>query len=858
MLKKIISILLVCAFSLNTLAFANSGEMLAAWSMFDNPQDEQLIRIGILNLMEQWKEYPWAFSTGMPVDIETSVNGKKLVVCLSYPIKMSDTAAGSIFQCLIGQNKRKYFVFIDPLTENPNIHDRRIHVFNYLENLEKFEPQNIEKYVLHEICKDKLLRELHEKSVDGKRSDLIRLGAESIPMRNVIDFVDALEHTLLKMNPIDHQWGPITTELIQFCNGNLKHGKITGVFKVTGHDDLPSGEIDHASNIAIHVKDRVDKTKLELAILHEVFAKLGIPDFINNTPELAYLLRDEYINWKNKAKFYPEKIRDKIGVLSRWKIELENSRFVDMDTLRNRDLAMPDNPRQHTSDNWEDVKVSSDPPESLMDAFNCTNLDDILWLSAHDANHLQNYMTTSTDKTADISALLSYITGRNHTVMDKCVSANGDFYIFTESRNNFGNSDLVLWRLLDNGERILIPKINKGWAFRSTRPNITRNASLAVHKNGSVIVGTVDDGFVRIYSNGYMVNALRVDNGSVNVQITRNGGIAIATGNDVNGDGIIYYVRFNTSDTETVAKHFQITDKEVNIENVITCDDGRIFITGVSDDGMIKVWRIEKDDTIHSIEFNHAEAKIKEIKPFINDKGIFCISFKNVKNNHTYLSRIDKTGEVTSSLKEEVIAEQIHRKNIEIGREIAPSIGEKQVLCHIIADSIIPGELEKQMLQKLEQETRKDKYSEKIFRLEVKDTEDFVEKLTKEMNDLRSNYKEKGIEVIFDVAVPDTGINKKIEKKLKTKVLAFRVNKKSFVYVESILLALRALHSNSLNRLYEVHKLITGTELKPSKDITNIQDFMREVVFDLPYCRYLDYEIRINLNNNIKEMIKHA
>jgi len=199
-------------------------------------------------------------------------------------------------------------------------------------------------------------------------------------------------------------------------------------------------------------------------------------------------------------------------------------------------------------------------------------------------------------------------------------------------------------------------------------------------------------------------------------------------------------------------------------------------------------------------------------------------------------------------------SEDIHMKNL----EFVPSIGEKRVLCHIIADSIIPGELQKQMVQELEQEMRKDKYSEKIVRLEVSSTADFVEELTKEMEKLRKEYRKKGIEIDFDVAVPDTGINKRIQEELKTNVLAFRVDEKSFVQVEGIIMALRALHSDSLERLYEVHKLITGKELNSQNAIKSIQDFMREVVFDLPQCRELEYELLKELNENIKKMIMYA
>ncbi|MFH1395390.1 MAG: WD40 repeat domain-containing protein [Candidatus Omnitrophota bacterium] len=208
------------------------------------------------------------------------------------------------------------------------------------------------------------------------------------------------------------------------------------------------------------------------------------------------------------------------------------------------------------------------------------------------------------------------------------------------------------------------------------------------------------------------------------------------------------------------------------------------------------------------------------------------------------------------------ISEKIFMKDLEFNPmknlELTSGIKKERVLCHIIADSIIPGELQKQMVQELEQETRKDKYKEKIVRLEGSNTVDFIEELTKEMKRLRKYYKEKGIEVDFDVAAPDTGVNKRIEKELGTKALAFRVDEKSFVQVEGIILALRALHSNNLERLYEVYKLITGKNLDPSEDIKTIQDFMREIVFVLPECRELDHDLLIELNRNIREMIKYA
>ncbi|MCK4851936.1 MAG: hypothetical protein KAS86_02370, partial [Candidatus Omnitrophica bacterium] len=214
----------------------------------------------------------------------------------------------------------------------------------------------------------------------------------------------------------------------------------------------------------------------------------------------------------------------------------------------------------------------------------------------------------------------------------------------------------------------------------------------------------------------------------------------------------------------------------------------------------------------------------------------------NGKNKPEQIPQAKRTGEA------------IHMKNL----EFSPEIREKHVLCHIIADSILPeGQL--QVMQELEQEMRKDKYREKIVGLTVGKSEDFMTKLKEEMARQKRYYEDRGYVVDFDVAVDDLSLVDRVRKELNTGSLAFQGSDGDFIHVEGIVLALRALHAGELHHLKQIFELITGNKLSGKQtNITDLNKFARSVLFRLPRSEIQDYQQLKDLNDNLKKFIQSA
>jgi len=201
--------------------------------------------------------------------------------------------------------------------------------------------------------------------------------------------------------------------------------------------------------------------------------------------------------------------------------------------------------------------------------------------------------------------------------------------------------------------------------------------------------------------------------------------------------------------------------------------------------------------------------------------------------------------------------ERIHRENL----KHAQIIPDKIIVCHIVANSILPYQ-QKDMLNRLESEMRKrDDYSEKIVSLSVNnpyDPEEFMKKL--EMIKLREEkrYEEKGYKVQFDVACPNTDLVGRIQKKYKLKIQALAFAKEmggDIVQVEGIMLALRVLRTGNIDNLCRVYNLLTGKELVTNKIDSN--ELARDILFVLPSIE-VKSKIIGELNRIIEENIKNA
>lgn len=211
--------------------------------------------------------------------------------------------------------------------------------------------------------------------------------------------------------------------------------------------------------------------------------------------------------------------------------------------------------------------------------------------------------------------------------------------------------------------------------------------------------------------------------------------------------------------------------------------------------------------------------------------------------------------------KAEKEALRIHAENL----KYASPIPAKTILCHIIADSILPVE-QRNMLKELEQDMRGKEYSEKVICLSGinSDTpEEFVATVEKVKVETERMYKEQGIEKIeFVVACPRTDLVSKVQDRMGIKALAFKPYAKegaNIAQVEGIMLALRALHSGKIENLQAAFKFITGTELPPDLlEVRDMNELARRIVFILPSANAINYgEIR-ELNDIIRKNIESA
>ncbi|MDP8258621.1 MAG: hypothetical protein P9L90_04285 [Candidatus Aadella gelida] len=207
----------------------------------------------------------------------------------------------------------------------------------------------------------------------------------------------------------------------------------------------------------------------------------------------------------------------------------------------------------------------------------------------------------------------------------------------------------------------------------------------------------------------------------------------------------------------------------------------------------------------------------------------------------------------TPSTSVEDEAKRIHEENMKI--EHMPIISEKTILCHIIADSILP-EGQKGMLKELEQFMRdKDDYKEKVVSLSVDSDENFIIKLESAKTRIEEYYRSKGYKVDFTVACHDKNLIPEIQE-IGLQALAF--NKESeggMLQVEGIILALRVLQTRNIDKLLSVYKFLTGEEY--NTNIKNIKDLAREILFTMPIEQVAINRIA-EINAIIEENIKTA
>lgn len=326
---KTLTLILVCLISVNGVCWPEmeaDNENLAPQLLFDHPTDESLIKMAIVTSLSEsnWLE------RGTSSPQETEMDDQKVILGTDN-IEIQEDLPGKLITCQI--QDRMYCAYIDTAqTRQAGVRVESEPGFD----IHVYKQEEMKAYLDHEIEKDGFLATIEtllDKDIAGKKGR-VALGLTTTPIRNVIRFIEAIENA----GEAEPGTALLSGQVKEFAKGG-------NVFKVIGCEDVSSEKIDHASNRSIHVKDRENQDELETAIVHEIFAKLGIPKTINDSEKIIELVKKEYSLFKNNSDaFCPKKIIDMVSILSGWKINLVKRSFVDMGTQRDRDYALGERP----------------------------------------------------------------------------------------------------------------------------------------------------------------------------------------------------------------------------------------------------------------------------------------------------------------------------------------------------------------------------------------------------------------------------------------------------------------------------------------------------------------------------------
>jgi hypothetical protein len=225
---------------------------------------------------------------------------------------------------------------------------------------------------------------------------------------------------------------------------------------------------------------------------------------------------------------------------------------------------------------------------------------------------------------------------------------------------------------------------------------------------------------------------------------------------------------------------------------------------------------------------------------------------EGLSSNPAHYNQVRMRWVVPAAVSEE--ARGIHDENL----SRVPEIPERTIICHIIAESILPvTQAREGILNRLESKMRSDNFSEKIVALSgaAGEAAAFMREL--ERIRAREEGRYKGYKVIFDVACPDKDWVGMVQRS-GMKALAFTAEGEGdIVQVEGIILALRALQDEkaSVKDLVGVYKLLSGKDYQTA--LTDIDELARTLEFVLP-ARKIDVDRIGVINRIIEEKIKSA
>ncbi|MBD3425885.1 MAG: hypothetical protein GF409_01485 [Candidatus Omnitrophica bacterium] len=307
--------------------------------VFSPLEDHQIKDVALLEylLMCHLKKSPRVFmETDLSIEERISEQTKAFMD-FENRVRLNDKAL--LLPCKVNSNNYTAYISLENDLSSPTVRiftEKEVVALKPAQLVsakgERAEREEIEAYIEHEKNTDSVLDALEP----GQR---VIIGSADISVRNILSFLNGLG------------CGGLAEDLENFAGENR-------IFKVVGLRDVPAEHVDHASNIAIHVKDRESALELELALLHEVLAKAGLPSAVNNAQYMQKDVREAYVAFTeasskaSSAAFDPEPLLQSISMRTDQKIDLKNARFVDLNALRQRDY--------NNTVNAEDLKPDPD------------------------------------------------------------------------------------------------------------------------------------------------------------------------------------------------------------------------------------------------------------------------------------------------------------------------------------------------------------------------------------------------------------------------------------------------------------------------------------------------------------------
>ncbi|MDD5440048.1 MAG: PfkB family carbohydrate kinase [Candidatus Omnitrophica bacterium] len=282
------------------------------------------------------------------------------------------------------------------------------------------------------------------------------------------------------------------------------------------------------------------------------------------------------------------------------------------------------------------------------------------------------------------------------------------------------------------------------------------------------------------------------------------------------------------------------------INPVSTIGAGDSFLAGF-------VYALDKDpDLVSAFKLAAATAAATTLEPGTNvcaslDKArefLPAIEISNVSQDDSFRSARDE-------------AQRIHDENLR--PEYMPAIPKNKILCHIIAESILPVE-QRKLLHALEKETRGGAYSEKIVALSTEEPDKYIDELRSLMARQAELYKDRVVE--FDITCPSVALVGKVQRELGVRAVSFKPCEGGVFEVagiEYILLVLRALDTGNIDLLKEAFAFVPGNKLSAEQlAMTDIDLFVKAVTFILPAVKVEDYDERKAMNDLIERFIEEA